>query len=365
MTFSAAAPCWRGGIFTLDLIYSAVYNSGMENILVTGGAGYIGSHTVLELLEGGYGVVVLDNLCNSSEESLRRVKKLTSKDLKFYLGDIRDGAVFDKIFRENKIDAVIHFAGLKAVGESVQKPLEYYDNNVNGTLVMLDAMKRANVKKIIFSSSATVYGVPERLPLTEDCRLSAINPYGATKLVIEGILQDLQRAEPDWNVMLLRYFNPVGAHESGEIGEDPKGIPNNLMPYIAQVASGKLQKLRVFGNDYPTPDGTGVRDYIHVVDLAKGHVAALKGYLKPGVHICNLGTGKGYSVLEMVKAFEKACGKKIPYEIVARRDGDTAECYASADKAKRELGWSAELGIDEMCSSTWKWQSKNPLGYNK
>lgn len=335
----------------------------METILVTGGAGYIGSHTVLELLESGYAVVVLDNLCNSSRESLRRVEKLTGKQVKFYLGDIRDKQILAAIFAENRIDAVIHFAGLKAVGESVKKPLVYYDNNVTGTLVMLSEMQKAGVKKLIFSSSATVYGVPEKLPLTEDCRLSAINPYGATKLYIEGILQDLQHAEPDWNVMLLRYFNPVGAHESGEIGEDPKGIPNNLMPYIAQVASGKLQKLRIFGGDYPTPDGTGVRDYIHVVDLAKGHVAALKGYTGAGVHICNLGTGVGYSVLDMVHAFERACGKSIPFEIVERRAGDTAECYASAERAARELGWKAELGIDEMCASVWKWQKNNPDGY--
>jgi len=335
----------------------------MQNVLVTGGAGYIGSHTVVELLNSGYGVVVVDNLCNSCEESLNRVREICGKPVKFYEGDIRDGKLLDKIFTENKINSVIHFAGLKAVGESVRIPLSYYDNNVNGTLVLLEAMKRANVKTIIFSSSATVYGIPERLPLTEDCRLSAINPYGATKLMIETILQDLSHAEPDWNVMLLRYFNPVGAHESGRIGEDPKGIPNNLMPYIAQVASGKLEKLRVFGNDYPTLDGTGVRDYIHVVDLAKGHVAALKGYTTTGVHICNLGTGKGYSVLEMVHAFEKACGKKIPYEIAPRRAGDTAECYASAEKAKKELGWTAKLGIDEMCASTWNWQKQNPNGY--
>lgn len=337
----------------------------VQTILVTGGAGYIGSHTVLELLENGYSVVVLDNLCNSSRESLRRVEKLTGGEIKFYLGDIRDREIFARIFAENKIDAVIHFAGLKAVGESVRIPLAYYDNNITGTLVMLSEMQRAGVKTILFSSSATVYGVPEKLPLTEDCRLSAINPYGATKLYIERILQDLQHAEPDWNVVLLRYFNPVGAHESGEIGEDPKGIPNNLMPYIAQVAGGKLQKLRVFGGDYPTPDGTGVRDYIHVVDLAKGHVAALKGYTDAGVHICNLGTGVGYSVLEMVQAFGKACGKPIPYEIVSRRAGDTAECYASAERAARELGWKAERGIDEMCASTWKWQKNNPNGYEK
>ena len=337
----------------------------MENILVTGGAGYIGSHTAVELLNSGYGVVVLDNLCNSSKESLKRVEKITGKKVVFYEGDIRDENIYGKIFKENEISAVIHFAGLKAVGESVKIPLEYYDNNIYGTLVLLKNMRKAGVKKILFSSSATVYGIPEKLPLTEDCRLSAINPYGATKLYIEGMLKDLQNAEPDWNVMLLRYFNPVGAHESGLIGEDPKGIPNNLMPYIAQVASGKLEKLRVFGNDYPTPDGTGVRDYIHVVDLAKGHVAALKGYKEAGVHICNLGTGRGYSVLEILHSFEKACGKKLPYEIVPRRAGDAASCYASAEKAERELGWSAKLGIDEMCASSWNWQKNNPNGYQK
>lgn len=337
----------------------------MENILVTGGAGYIGSHTVVELLNGGYGAVVLDNLCNSSEESLKRVEKITGKQVRLYKGDIRDEKIYERIFSENKISAVIHFAGLKAVGESCRIPLEYYDNNVYGTIVLLKAMNRAGIKKILFSSSATVYGVPERLPLTEDCRLSAINPYGATKLYIEGMLQDLQRSDPEWNVMLLRYFNPVGAHESGLIGEDPKGIPNNLMPYIAQVASGKLERLRVFGDDYPTPDGTGVRDYIHVVDLARGHVAALRGYKTAGAHICNLGTGKGYSVLEMLHAFERACGKELPYEIAPRRDGDTAECYASAEKAKAELGWEAELGLDEMCASVWRWQSGNPDGYEK
>lgn len=336
-----------------------------STILVTGGAGYIGSHTVLELLESGYGVVVLDNLSNSSEESLKRVQKLTGKDIAFYRGDIRDEDIYKEIFSRHKIEGVIHFAGLKAVGESVRKPLEYYDNNVYGTLVLLKAMRAAGVYKIIFSSSATVYGVPERLPLTEDCALSTTNPYGATKLYIEGILKDLQRAEPQWNCMLLRYFNPVGAHPSGEIGEDPKGIPNNLMPYIAQVASGKLERLKVFGNDYPTRDGTGVRDYIHVVDLAKGHVAALKGYRDSGVHICNLGTGEGYSVLDMVHAFERACGKPIPYEIVGRRAGDVAECYACADKAFRDLGWKAELGLDEMCRSSWNWQKKNPDGYKK
>jgi UDP-glucose 4-epimerase len=271
----------------------------------------------------------------------------------------------DKIFAENKVGAVIHFAGLKAVGESVQKPLLYYRNNILSTLTLLESMNRAGVKKIIFSSSATVYGVPEKLPLTEDCKLSTTNPYGATKLMIEGILKDLYVSDKSWNIILLRYFNPVGAHESGLIGEDPKGIPNNLMPYVAQVASGKLQKIRVFGNDYPTPDGTGVRDYIHVVDLALGHIAALKGCTKDGVHIYNLGTGVGYSVLDMIAAFEKACGKKLPYEIVARRAGDVAACYASSEKAEKEIGWKAKFGLEDMCASQWKWQSNNPYGYNK
>ena len=337
----------------------------MENVLVTGGAGFIGSHTVVELLSEGYGVVVVDNLSNSCDESLKRVEKITGKKVKFYLGDVRDEELLDKIFAENKIDSVIHFAGLKAVGESVRKPLEYYDNNLISTLHLLSAMKKANCKKLIFSSSATVYGTPERLPLDENCALSTTNPYGATKLMIENMLKDLAVAENDWNLILLRYFNPVGAHESGLIGEDPKGIPNNLMPYVAQVASGKLAKINVFGNDYPTPDGTGVRDYIHVVDLALGHVAALKRCVDAGVHIYNLGTGIGYSVLDMIKAFEKACGKKLPYEIVARRSGDVAECYATSEKAERELGWKAKFGIEEMCASQWKWQSGNPNGYNK
>ena len=337
----------------------------MENVLVTGGAGFIGSHTVVELLSEGYGVVVVDNLSNSCEESLKRVEKITGKKVKFYLGDVRDDELLEKIFAENKIDSVIHFAGLKAVGESVRKPLEYYDNNLISTLHLLSAMKKANCKKLIFSSSATVYGTPERLPLDENCALSTTNPYGATKLMIENMLKDLAVAESDWNLILLRYFNPVGAHESGLIGEDPKGIPNNLMPYVAQVASGKLAKINVFGNDYPTPDGTGVRDYIHVVDLALGHVAALKRCTDAGVHIYNLGTGIGYSVLDMIKAFEKACGKKLPFEIVARRSGDVAECYATSEKAERELGWKAKFGIEEMCASQWKWQSGNPNGYNK
>ena len=337
----------------------------MEYVLVTGGAGFIGSHTVVELLNSGYGAVVVDNLCNSSEESLKRVEKICGKSVKFYYGDVRDEQLMDKVFAENKISSVIHFAGLKAVGESVEKPLEYYKNNIDSTLTLLSSMKKAGVKKFIFSSSATVYGVPERLPLTEDCRLSTTNPYGATKLMIEGILTDVAKAESGFNAVLLRYFNPVGAHESGLIGEDPKGIPNNLMPYVAQVACGKREKVRVFGNDYPTPDGTGVRDYIHVVDLARGHIAALKKCNSAGVHIYNLGTGKGYSVLDMINAFSKACGKQIPYEIIERRAGDVAECYACADKAKKELGGIAEYSLEDMCASQWKWQSNNPDGYNK
>ena len=337
----------------------------MSTILVTGGAGYIGSHTCLELLEKGYEVVVCDNLSNSSPESLKRVQKLTGKRLDFLKGDIRDRHFLDEIFFIYNIEAVIHFAGLKAVGESCKKPVEYYDNNIAGTLVLLDCMKKAGVKKIIFSSSATVYGEPEKLPLTEDCRLAAINPYGATKLFIERILADVYEADKEWSVTLLRYFNPVGAHASGQIGEDPRGIPNNLMPYIAQVACGRREKLSVYGGDYPTPDGTGVRDYIHVVDLAKGHLAALDGYGASGVHICNLGTGRGYSVLDVLHAYERACGKKLPYEIVERRAGDSAACYASAEKAFKDLGWRAELGIDEMCLSSWKWQSLNPDGYGE
>lgn len=333
------------------------------NILVTGGAGYIGSHTCVELLDSGYGVVVIDNLCNSEDESLRRVEKITGKKLKFYKGDIRDLALLKKIFSENKIDAVIHFAGLKAVGESVKIPLEYYENNIGGTLTLCKAMHEAGVKNIIFSSSATVYGAPKTVPVREDFPLSATNPYGRTKLMIEEILQDFYVADNGWNVTILRYFNPIGAHKSGIIGENPRGIPNNLMPYITQVATGKLEKLRVFGNDYPTPDGTGIRDYIHVVDLAKGHVAALKNASAPGVHIYNLGTGKGYSVLEVVSAFEKASGVKIPYEIAPRRPGDIAEVYADPSKAYNELGWKAELGIEEMCEDSWRWQSTNPDGY--
>lgn len=333
------------------------------NILVTGGAGYIGSHTCVELLESGFDVVVIDNLCNSEEEALKRVEKITGKKLKFYEGDICDAQILKKIFTENKIDAVIHFAGLKAVGESVSIPLRYYQNNLGGTLALCEAMKNANVKNMIFSSSATVYGDPASVPVREDFPVSATNPYGQTKLMTERILQDLFVSDNSWSVTLLRYFNPIGAHKSGLIGENPRGIPNNLMPYITQIATGKLKRLQVFGNDYPTPDGTGVRDYIHVVDLAKGHVAAIKGASSKGVHIYNLGTGKGYSVLDVVKAFEKASGIEIPYDIVPRRPGDIAEVYADSSKAQKELGFKAQFGIEEMCADSWRWQSQNPEGY--
>ena len=335
-------------------------------ILVTGGAGYIGSHTCIELLNAGYEVVVLDNLYNSSEKALDRVQQITGKKLTFYKADILDKKALDDIFDKEQIDAVIHFAGLKAVGESVAKPLEYYHNNMTGTFNLCDSMRNHGVKNIIFSSSATVYGDPAFIPITEECPKGKItNPYGQTKGMLEQVLTDLHTADPEWNVVLLRYFNPIGAHESGLIGEDPKGIPNNLVPYIAQVAVGKLECLGVFGNDYDTPDGTGVRDYIHVVDLAKGHVKALKKIEdKSGVSIYNLGTGIGYSVLDVVHAFEKACGKKIKYEIKPRRAGDIATCYADATKAKEELGWVAEKGIEEMCADTWRWQSQNPNGYN-
>ena len=332
-------------------------------VLVTGGAGYIGSHTVVELLNAGCEVVVVDNLSNANEESLRRVKEITGKDLAFYPYDVRDRAKLTEVFSTHSFDWVIHFAGLKAVGESVQKPVLYYDNNLISTLVLLETMEQFGVRNLVFSSSATVYGEPERLPLDEDCRLSTTNPYGTTKLMQEQMLKDLYRADNRWNIALLRYFNPVGAHPSGRIGEDPKGIPNNLMPYVAQVASGKLQKIGVFGNDYPTPDGTGVRDYIHVVDLARGHVAAIQKLSEPGVHIYNLGTGKGYSVLDMVHAFEKACGKKLPYEIKPRRAGDVPACYATSAKAERELGWKAQYDLEDMCRDQWNWQKNNPNGY--
>ena len=335
----------------------------MATVLVTGGSGYIGSHTVLELLNKNYDVVAVDNFSNSSFESLRRVQKITGKTLTFYEADIRDTQKMDAIFSAHKIDAVIHFAAFKAVGESCKLPLKYYENNISGTVGLLQVMEKHNVKKIIFSSSATVYGDPERLPIDETCRLSTTNPYGSTKLMMEMIMQDVQKADKEWNIILLRYFNPVGAHESGLIGEDPKGIPNNLMPFVAQVASGKLSCINVFGNNYDTPDGTGVRDYIHVVDLALGHIAAIEQCNESGVHIYNLGTGHGYSVLDMIHAFEKACGKTLPYKICDRRPGDIAACYACPDKAKKELKWEAKYGIEEMCASQWKWQSGNPMGY--
>mgnify|MGYP000201062113 CR=1 FL=1 len=336
-----------------------------KKILITGGAGYIGSHTALELLNEGYEVVVYDNLCNSSKESLKRVEELTGKTITFYEGDVMDEAALKAMLEKEGVDAVIHCAALKAVGESVQKPLEYYRNNITGTLTLMDVMKQTGVKNIVFSSSATVYGSPEEMPITEECpKGQCTNPYGWTKSMMEQIMTDVQKANPDMNVILLRYFNPVGAHESGRIGEDPKGIPNNLVPYIAQVAVGKLEKLGVFGDDYDTPDGTGVRDYIHVVDLAKGHVKALKKFEeKPEVRIYNLGTGIGYSVLDVLHAYEEACGKTLPYEIKPRRAGDIATCYCDATKAKEELGWAAEKGIKEMCADSWKWQSMNPDGY--
>lgn len=335
-------------------------------ILVTGGAGYIGSHTCVELLQKGYEVVVADNLSNSSKESLNRVISITGKSLKFYNADVRNSRAMDKIFTDNDIDWVIHFAGLKAVGESCAKPIEYYDNNLNGTLVLLQAMKKHGCKKIVFSSSATVYGDPEVLPLTEECKTGGTtNPYGTSKYFQEIMLNDVYKSDNEWTVVLLRYFNPVGAHESGLIGEDPKGIPNNLTPYIAKVAIGELKEVGVFGNDYNTHDGTGVRDYIHVVDLAKGHVAAIDNIGTAGVYTYNLGTGVGYSVLDVIHAFEKACGHSLPYAIKPRRTGDIAACYADPKKAKEELGWEAKLGIDDMCSSLWNWQTKNLEGYKK
>lgn len=335
------------------------------SILVTGGAGYIGSHTVIELVNAGYDVVVVDNLCNSSKESMNRVEEITGKAIKFYEVDILDKEGLTKVFENESIDSVIHFAGLKAVGESVAKPWLYYNNNITGTLVLLEVMNAFNVKNIVFSSSATVYGSPAEIPITENCPKGEItNPYGQTKSMIEQILTDIYKADTEWNIILLRYFNPIGAHKSGRIGENPNGIPNNLMPYITQVAVGRLKCLGVFGNDYPTPDGTGVRDYIHVVDLALGHVKAIeKIRTNPGLKVYNLGTGKGYSVLDIVKNFEKASGVKIPYEIKPRRAGDIAECYADASKAKEELGWEAQYGILEMCEDSWRWQSNNPNGF--
>lgn len=337
------------------------------NILVTGGAGFIGSHTCVELINAGYEVIVVDNLSNSSEKSLERVEKITGKKVTFYKADILDKDALDKIFDKEEIDAVIHFAGLKAVGESVQKPMEYYQNNISGTLILTEVMRSHGVKNIIFSSSATVYGNPQFIPITEECpKGTCTNPYGWTKSMLEQILSDIQFADKEWNVILLRYFNPIGAHKSGMIGENPNGIPNNLMPYITQVAVGKLPQLGVFGDDYDTPDGTGVRDYIHVVDLAIGHVKALKKIEeKAGLKVYNLGTGTGYSVLDIVKNFEEATGVKIPYVIKERRAGDIATCYADATKAKEELGWVAERGIKEMCEDSWRWQSNNPNGYEE
>lgn len=339
----------------------------MTNVLITGGAGYIGSHIAVELLEAGYEVVVVDNLYNSSKIALDRVEEITGKKVKFYDGDILDTNLMKKILREEKIDSVIHCAALKAVGESVRKPLEYYSNNLTGTLSLLEAMAAENVKNIIFSSSATVYGSPDHMPISEDFpKGECTNPYGWSKSMMEQIMVDLYKADPKWNIILLRYFNPIGAHKSGKIGEDPKGIPNNLVPYITQVAVGKLEYLSIYGDDYDTVDGTGVRDYIHVVDLAQGHVKAVE-YLEknPGLDIINLGTGRGYSVLEVLRAFEKAVGKEIPYKIVERRPGDIATTYAKADKAKEVLGWEAKLDIDDMCQDSWRWQKNNPNGFEK
>ncbi|QDR81989.1 UDP-glucose 4-epimerase GalE [Sporomusa termitida] len=334
------------------------------SILVTGGTGYIGSHTCVELLQAGYDVIIVDNLSNSKAAVLNRIKAITGQQPGFYQLDIRDRDKLDKVFAENRIEAVIHFAGLKAVGESVALPLAYYHNNITGTLVLCELMAQYGVKQLVFSSSATVYGVPERIPLGEDCGRSATNPYGRTKLMIEDILSDLYAADPAWGIALLRYFNPIGAHESGNIGEDPHDIPNNLMPYITQVAIGKRDKLSIFGNDYDTPDGTGVRDFIHVVDLAKGHLKALEKVLvSPGVTAYNLGTGQGYSVLELVRAFEQATGRPIPYVITGRRPGDIGICYADTTRAKAELGWVAEKNIEDMCKDAWNWQINNPQGY--
>lgn len=333
-------------------------------VLVTGGAGYIGSHTLVELLQAGYKVVAADNFVNSSEEALNRVKDITGKNFKFYKMDLQEKWEFRKIFEENKIDSVIHFAGLKAVGESVETPLRYYSNNLTSTLNLCELMHQYDVKNLVFSSSATVYGNPERVPVTEDFPLSVTNPYGRTKLMIEEILTDLYQSDKNWSIALLRYFNPVGAHSSGLIGENPQGIPNNLVPYIAKVASGKLEVVRVFGSDYATQDGTGVRDYIHVVDLAQGHIRALEKLNKStGIEAYNLGTGTGYSVLEMMKAYEKASGRKIPYMLEGRRTGDVASCYADTEKARRELGFSACRGIEHMCRDSWNWQLKNPNGF--
>lgn len=338
----------------------------MKIILVTGGAGYIGSHTLIELINNNFEVVVIDNLANSSRESLRRVEQITGHEIPFVEADIRDQSVLNDIFTTYSIDSVIHFAGLKAVGESVAKPLEYYDDNLVSTLALLEAMRKHSVKQLVFSSSATVYGSPSELPLRETSTVGVglTNPYGKTKYMIEQIIQDYCAADPAFEATILRYFNPIGAHKSGQIGEDPNGIPNNLLPYVAQVAVGKLQSVGVFGDDYDTPDGTGVRDYIHVVDLARGHVAALQ-HMKAGANVYNLGTGSGTSVLEIIKAFSKACGRDLPYEIKPRRAGDIAACYADCSKAERELGWRAELSIEQACADSWRWQSQNPNGFSE
>ena len=336
----------------------------MDNILVTGGTGFIGSHTVVELLNAGYNVVVLDNLVNSSKESLERIKKITGKSVKFYEDDLLDMEALQNIFEKENISSVIHFAGLKAVGESCEIPLAYFNNNITGTINLVMAMEKYNVKSLVFSSSATVYGKPASVPVKEDFPLSVSNPYGRTKLIIEDMARDIYNADKSWDIALLRYFNPIGAHESGEIGENPNGIPNNLLPYVAKVASGELECVNVFGDDYDTPDGTGVRDYIHVSDLAEGHIKALeKLSSNPGLVTYNLGTGKGYSVLEIIHSFEKACGKKIPYNITDRRPGDIDMCYADPGKAKEELGWVAKRDIDKMCEDAWRWQVNNPKGF--
>lgn len=335
-------------------------------ILVTGGAGYIGSHTDLELINAGFEVVVVDNLSNSCPEAIKRMEKLAGKPIRFYEADILNKEAMREVFQKEQIDAVIHFAGLKAVGESCRLPLQYFRNNLSGTITLLEVMQEFGVKKLVFSSSATVYGDPATVPVTEDFPLSATNPYGRTKLIIEDMLRDLHQSDPTWNIAILRYFNPIGAHESGEIGEDPNGIPNNLVPYVAKVAAGVLEKINVFGNDYETPDGTGIRDYIHVVDLAIGHIRAIEKLKEnPGLVTYNLGTGVGYSVFDVIHNYEKACNKKLPYVITERRPGDIAVTYADASKAYRELGWKAERGIDKMCEDSYRWQSKNPKGYRE
>jgi UDP-glucose 4-epimerase len=336
----------------------------MSRVLVTGGAGYVGSHMCVELLQAGHEVVVVDNLCNSSIDALRAVERITQKQMEFHNADLRDAAATHRILTAGSFDAVLHFAGLKAVGESVDRPELYYDNNIVGSLRLMEAMRDAGVRTLVFSSSATVYGVPEEMPISECFPTGPINPYGRTKLHIEGMLSDLAATDPEWRISMLRYFNPVGAHGSGEIGEDPRGTPNNLMPFVSQVAVGRRSCLRVFGNDYPTPDGTGIRDYIHVVDLVRGHLKALEFLAhNPGAHVHNLGTGQGYSVLEVIRAFEDASGRRIPYEVIGRRPGDAATSYADPSKARRDFGWEAKLGLDAMCADTWRWQSRHPDGF--